>query len=73
MVAWIAHLEQWGVFAQGEKSDLMFQLRERLEVFGLFARVVDCELCENGEVNLFEPLEDPEVSDPGSIGVDRGH
>lgn len=73
VVAWIAHVEEWGVFAQGEKRDLMVQLRDRLEAFGLIARVVDCELCEGGEVNLFEPLGDPEVSDRPSIDVDRSN
>lgn len=62
IVAWIEHSREWGVFAQGENRDMLCGLRDRLEVFGLFARVVCCELCEGGDVNLYEALPDAPVS-----------
>lgn len=63
VVAWSLSLEEWCVFAQAERRELMDGLRDRLEILGVEARVVDCELLDNGDVKLFQSLADPVSSD----------
>lgn len=68
IVAWIEASGEWGVFAQGEKRELLASMCERLQMFGLIARVVDCELEEGGAVSLFAPLGDPEDLPLSDVG-----
>lgn len=63
VVAWSLSLEEWCVFAQAERRELMDGLRDRLEILGVEARVVDCELLDNGDVQLLQSLSDPVSSD----------
>lgn len=65
VVAWSITLEEWCVFAQGERRELLDGLSCRLEILGIESRVVDCELLENGDVILLSPLEDVP---PSSVG-----